>query len=165
MKSPWLFVFLTALSAALFYLAGGKPLFTKGDAVLPAFDETGVFVVTTEKNGRVQTFIKDKTGRWSILEKDGAFVEDGKIDGFVLRLKRLEKGGAASAVSDFYAEEGVDEATGCLVTLAREDGSTVVSVVVGKSFDEKGRTGRFVRLVDDKKSWRVFPDGDLCPQE
>ena len=165
MKSPWLFVFLTCLSVALFYVAVGERSFKKGEPVLPMFDETDVFAVTAEQNGRARTFIKDKTGRWTVLEKDGAFVAEGKIDGFVARLKNLKKGGAATVVPAFYAEEGVDESTGCFVTLAREDGTTVASVVIGKSFDENGKTGRFVRLPDDKRSWRVFPDGDFCPHE
>jgi len=165
MKSPWLFVFFALLSASLFYTADGGRFFKKAGSVLPAFDEADVTVLTSEENGHVQTFIKDKTGRWTVLEKEGAFVSEGKIDGVVLRLKTLQKGGEATAVPAFYAEEGVDEATGCLVTLAREDGSAVAAVIIGKKFDEKGTTGRFVRLPDEKRSWRVFPDGDLCPRE
>ncbi len=102
--------------------------------------------------------------QWVLTEKDNYPIQVEKIKALLLALSDLEKIEAATSKADLYTRVNVEDVTAkdaksVQVTAKNASGQTVLSLIVGMSKPAKGDSTRreiFVRIPEDKQSWRVL---------
>ncbi len=102
--------------------------------------------------------------KWVLTEKDSYPIQVEKIKALLLALSDLEKIEAATSKAELYTRVNVEdvtakEAKSVQVTAKNASGQSLLSIIIGMSKPAKGDSTRreiFVRIPDDKQSWRVL---------
>lgn len=133
-----------------------------GDFLFPKFDTTIVSAMTIDIHGETYSLLKDKTEKWSLMEKDGVFWPEDETERLIKTLSLLKKDVEATKDKGFYKEEGVDEMPACSVTLFDAEGSSLGTLLIGNRFEESNKSGYFVRFSNEKQSFKTYTDETLC---
>ena len=132
----------------------GAPLLSVAENVA---DTVAALVVA--QNGDTLSFTKDKNNRWYLLEADNYPADKEKTDAYVKALLSLKKERRATALPEFYADEGLNEEDACFVSLLDADGNALASLFTGF---EVAKGLYFVRKPDEAQTYLTASPVVLC---
>lgn len=164
MSPRWLILLVATLVAlvAVFWLSGrpdsdpvgegvGEPVVPALSGLVNEIDEMTV----TAAGGEVVATLKRDEDRWQVVEKQGFEADFAALRTLLRDLSEASRVEAKTANPEWYGRLGVSDVSEPDAIGARLDfpGTELPGVIVGKT--APARTGQYVRLADDERSWLV----------